>query len=328
MYEATNSGYFCAQFSPQSPKHLSVLSDNDLQIFEYEDDDYKLMYVNRLGSKYDSIRCTEWSRDPSNPLTIAAGFGNGRVCLISYGDETDDQMSRVVTGNVVKEFNFRGSLKTKRRCNALAWSKNDPSLLACGYDWVQSRHTASQYSIVVWDVNKETKVHGAEYPVIEPYGNDANFHTSLPALGMTLDKGISKRNRAQVVKNEKHAIDKKDDSSSLIWLNDENNKLISGSNKGSLKICDLQSSSPIEINAHSKRINSIKLSPFNPYVIASCTEDEVKIFDTRKPKHALIQINHDIKDFEFSNFHSYILATIHNKTNSNHVKFWNISSAT
>jgi hypothetical protein len=42
----------------------------------------------------------------------------------------------------------------------------------------------------------------------------------------------------------------------------------------------------------------------------------------------LIQINNEIKDFEFSNYHSYILATIHNKKYSNTVKFWNINSAT
>lgn len=44
-------------------------------------------------------------------------------------------------------------------------------------------------------------------------------------------------------------------------------------------------------------------------------------------KHPLLQINHSIKSFEFSNYHSYILSTIHNKKDEdNVVKFWNISS--
>ena len=73
------------------------------------------------------------------------------------------------------------------------------------------------------------------------------------------------------------------------------------------------------------------MSPFNPFIFASASEDQLKIFDKRKFKYPLLQINQDIKDFEFSVYHSYVLATIHgreeSKEDSNIVKFWNINSA-
>lgn len=204
-------------------------------------------------------------------MTVAAGFDNGRVCLISYSEEGSGQFNNtVLSGTIVKEFNYRGTLKSKRKCNSLAWSKNDPNLLAVGYGWAERKNTANQHSIVVWDVNKEGKVHGAEYPLFAPYMNEQNFSSNLLNLALNTDKGMTKRSKIQVIKDEKYIFDKRDDSSALIWLNDDNSKLISGSSKGILKLFDLQGSSPIEVNAHRYRINSIKLSPFNPYIFASC----------------------------------------------------------
>lgn len=127
MYETQSIDYYCAKFSPLYPKYLSILSDSDLQVIEHDNDEYKLLYVNRLGSKYDAIRCTEWSKDPANPLTIAVGFANGRVSLMSYTDEHGNQSTdKIVSGNVVKEFNFKGSLRSKKKCNALAWNSINP----------------------------------------------------------------------------------------------------------------------------------------------------------------------------------------------------------
>lgn len=82
-----------------------------------------------------------------------------------------------------------------------------------------------------------------------------------------------------------------------------------------------------EVIVHKKRITGIKFSPFNSNIFGCSCEDQVKLFDLRRLKHPLVQINHDIKDFEFSNYHSYIISTIHNKVDPDVVKFWNISSS-
>lgn len=324
MYEAQGLDYYLAKFSTLEPRYLSVLSDSDLQVIEHDNDQYNLLYINRLGNKYDSIRCIEWSKDPANPLMIAAGFSNGRISLISYTSEYGYNNDKIVSGNVVKEFVFKGTRGSRKKCNALAWNSANPSLLAAGYNWVE-RKNSSQHSIAIWDVNKEAKTHEAKYPIYAPYVTDSKLKKSHFGPDYHYERGVTKKNKVQIIKDSKHILNKKDDSTALLWLIDESSKLITGTQKGSLKLLDLQGSSPNEINAHKKCVNSIKQSPFNTNIIASCCEDQVKVFDLRKTKHALFQINHDIKDFEFSNFHSYVLATTHNKKNFNVVKFWNIN---
>jgi hypothetical protein len=326
MYESQGLDYYLAKFSPLQPRYLSVLTDSDLQVLEHDSDQYNLLYVNRLGSKYDSIRCIEWSKDPSNPLMIAAGFSNGRISLISYTSENGYYDDKNVSGSVIKEFVFKGTRGSRKKCNALAWSSSNPSLLAAGYDWIERKNTG-QHSIAIWDVNKEAKTHEIKYPIYAPYVADSKMKKDYFAAEFNHEKGVSKKNKIQIIKDSKHILNKKDDSTALLWLNGESSKLITGTQKGALKLLDLQGSSPTEINAHKKHVNSIKQSPFNSNIIASCCEDQVKIFDLRKTKHALFQINHDIKDFEFSNYHSYVLATIHNKKDFNVVKFWNINIA-
>lgn len=324
MYKTQGPGYHYAKFSPLNPKYLSILCESDLQVVERVDDDYKLLYVNRLGSRYDTIRAIEWSRDTANPLTLATGFKNGKVALISYTDEYGTQnMDRIVSGSIVKEF-VQKSSRSSKKCNALAWNNLNPSLLAAGYDWTERSNSSNQYSIVIWDVNKETKAQEANYDIYAPYAGDTNFKKEYFSLEINGEKGITKRNKIQVIKEHKYSLSKKDDSTALLWLNDESSKLLSGTNKGAIKLMDLLGSSQTEIGGHKKRVISIKLSPFNSNIVASCCEDQVKVFDMRRMRTPVIQINHDVKDIEFSNFHSYVLATIHNKKNSNAVKFWNI----
>ena len=327
MFETHTPDYYYAKFSPIYPKYLSILWDSDLQVVEHDNDDYKLLYVNRLGSRYDTIRCTEWSTDPSNPLTLAAGFKNGRVALFSYTDENGYQNAdKIVSGSIVKEFVYKNLRQYKKKCNALSWNTKNPSLLAAGYDWTERMNKSNQYSIVIWDVNKEAKAQESSFPIYAPYADDANFKKDYFPTDQNFEKGVTKRNKIQVIKEYKHTLSKKDDSTALVWYNSENSKILSGTHKGSIKLLDLIGSSQTEIKAHNKRVISIKLSPFNSNIIASCCEDQAKIFDMRNLRYPVIQINHDIKDIEFSNYHSYVLATIHNKRNSKTVKFWNINS--
>ncbi|CAI2381807.1 unnamed protein product [Moneuplotes crassus] len=327
MYKTQGPGYYYSKFSPLNPKYLSILCENDLQVVENNGDDYKLLYVNRLGSRFDSIRCIEWSKDPANPLTLATGFKNGRVALISYTDENGTQnMERIVSGSIVKEF-VQKSSRSSKKCNALAWNEHNPSLLAAGYDWTERSNSSNQYSIVIWDVNKETKAQETNYDIYAPYVGESNFKKEYVPIDIDGEKRITKRNKIEIIKECKYSLSKKDDSTALVWLNDENSKLLSGTNKGSIKLLDLLGSSQNEINAHKKRVTSIKLSPFNSNIIASCCEDQVRVFDLRKMKTPVIQINHDVKEIEFSNYHSYVLATIHSKKDANTVKFWNINNA-
>ena len=327
MYESSSNEVYSAKFSPLYSKYLCVLSEKDLQIIEHLDDEYKLLYVNRLGSKQDSISCIEWSHDSLSPLTIAAGFENGKVSLISYTDEDGSQGSNnIVTGNIAKEFHFKGSLKSKKKCNALAWSSNSPNLLAAGYDWIEKKKGGNQYNIAIWDLYKEAKVHESKYPIFAPYYDETNKKFDISTIRQMLYGEIGRRNKVQIIKEWKYTLNKKDDSTALAWTKDENSRIISGSHIGNIKLLDMQGNFS-EVIVHKKKITGIKFSPFNSHIFGCSCEDQIKIFDLRKLKHPLLQINHDIKDFEFSNYHSYIIGTIHSKIDPEIVKFWNISNS-
>lgn len=253
------------------------------------------------------------------------------MCKISncftLGQNVENSV-QLISGNVTKEFNLKSNLRSKRKCNALAWNPTKPALLAAGYDSVIKQGKATQHSIAIWDVNKEAKVTQEHFGIFAPYSSDALFKDDFNYRNPRIEHaGLSKKKKAQIVKEQYSLLNKKDDSTALTWIEGENDKLISGSLKGSVRLYDLQGSSPIEFVSHKKKIFSIKVSPFNSHIFASGSEDQLKIFDKRKNKQALLQINHDIQDFEFSTNLSYVLATIHSRDESDTVKFWNISSS-
>jgi len=251
MYDTPRNDFYKLKYSPLLPNILSILSESDLQIVENTSEGYKMLHCEKLGTRYDEIRCIEWSRDPAQPLTIAAGFENGKVSLISFIDEYDNLVNgKIITGNVLKEFNFKGSLRFKKKCNTLAWNANNPTLLAAGYDLVEKRQSGTQNSIAIWDINKEAKINQPHYENFELYASDIPFKDDFINHVSMLDRGVGKKKKVQVIKEFKQLLNKKDYTTALAWLEDENAKILSGSQKGSLKLFDLQGSSPIEVIAH------------------------------------------------------------------------------
>ena len=241
--------FFEAKYSPLLPNYLSLLSGNDLQVMEQTEEGYKMLYCEGSGTRFDKIWSVEWSRDPSQPLVLAAGFENGKVSLISYSDEFGNQISDdLITGSIVKEFNLISNSRSKRKWNALAWNLNKPALLAAGYDMNDIRRSGTYHSIVIWDVNKESKANQAKYELHSPFTTDMQFKDEFESLNPKFENVIGKKKKTQAVKEHYQLLNKRDDTTALTWMYDENDKLLSGSYKGVIRMFDLQGSTPIEFN--------------------------------------------------------------------------------
>ncbi|KAG0717097.1 GATOR complex protein MIOS [Chionoecetes opilio] len=140
------------------------------------------------------IKCVAWwpgvEADPANQL-LAVGQANGKVAITNFSKVTDP---RGIKG---KEF----IPKNARPVNSLAWSSQEPQLLAAGLDKVRTDH-----SVVVCDVTRPGQASSYTFDqrnsssgeVLKPlmeYGNAETAHSVAFSLhtARTLMAGMNNK---------------------------------------------------------------------------------------------------------------------------------------
>ncbi|XP_045138344.1 GATOR complex protein MIOS-A-like [Portunus trituberculatus] len=143
------------QWSPAAPDQFLTWG-TDLQLYQVQDavpseaiqpprvrlSSHSVASLLATNNDIQYIKCVSWcpavENDPTHQL-LAVGQANGKVAITNFSKLTDP---RGIKG---KEFNP----KHARPVNSLAWSSQEPQLLAAGLDKVRTDH-----SVVVCDVTR------------------------------------------------------------------------------------------------------------------------------------------------------------------------------
>ncbi|MPC34163.1 WD repeat-containing protein mio-A [Portunus trituberculatus] len=143
------------QWSPAAPDQFLTWG-TDLQLYQVQDavpseaiqpprvrlNSHSVASLLATNNDIQYIKCVSWcpavENDPTHQL-LAVGQANGKVAITNFSKLTDP---RGIKG---KEFNP----KHARPVNSLAWSSQEPQLLAAGLDKVRTDH-----SVVVCDVTR------------------------------------------------------------------------------------------------------------------------------------------------------------------------------
>lgn len=203
-------------------------------------------------SEFSSVKSIAWCprKDLADYCILAVGLSNGRVSVLNVGSEVPSNTSLLLN----QEF----SPKAERTCHEIAWSEDEPNLLAVGLD-----KTRYDNSLLVWDVE-------AKSSITQSPGFDSRSFGSIRKP--VFEHGSSEQ------------------TVSVQWL--PHKILVAGVTKW-LRLYDMRVPTP-KVIATTKALYGICVDPHNPQRIASFAEGPqgaVLVWDIRNNEKPLVTIN-------------------------------------
>ena len=243
-------------------------------ICKLSDSTYSTLLAANTDNHY--IKCVAWYPKPQPENMVAIGLATGKVLLTSIARTGASNPNSLIGKEFIPKHN--------RQCNYLAWNPVETSLLAAGLE----KHR-SDSSVQIWDIMSRTTDLG-----LVNGSRRRNMISSSDAVIMkpTVELGQSEA------------------SQSLAWFPRESNTLVTGFNHRFLRIYDLRDCSHPKSVAYTKAVNGVTVDPHFNYRLASFTENQLTIWDTRhfeKPvltKHE----NRNIIKLEWSPVRSGLIA--------------------
>ncbi|XP_042242958.1 GATOR complex protein MIOS-A-like [Homarus americanus] len=198
------------------------------------------------------IKCVSWcpgqETDPTNQL-LAVGQANGKVALTTFSKVPD---ARGIKG---REF----IPKHSRPVNSLAWSTQEPQLLAAGLDKVRTDH-----SVIVCDVTRTSQP--------PTYAFDQRNSSAGDVMKPMIEFGLAETTHS--VAFSLHA----------------NRTLITGMNNKHIKVFDLREGK-LCATANTKAVYGICTDVHNEHRLASFVENQVSIWDLRSLERPVLYLD-------------------------------------
>ncbi|CAO3664754.1 unnamed protein product [Rhizopus microsporus] len=245
------------------------------------------------------MMCADWSPDPNCPDLVAVGLTTGRTLLVRMQEHalTEYPSSESVINQRMLPSKYPSlGVKMSRTSNVVSFSKTHPHLLAVGLDKVRN-----EPCLFVWDISRSMESYtptGSQTPIITTF-RDAPRSTR----SVDIHEDRSRYNDLSIsapTSREAGPIRQYGSSeviSSCAWSEHASAPiLIAGMANKYLRVYDIRSDTN-SLQFSTKAVYGTTIDPFNPYRIASYTEEGViKIWDTRKHTDAVLTLNPETKN--------------------------------
>ncbi|KAL1931366.1 hypothetical protein VTP01DRAFT_9508 [Rhizomucor pusillus] len=251
------------------------------------------------------------------------------------------------------------NVKMSRSCNVVSFCKQQPQLLAAGLDKVRN-----DPCLLIWDISQSidsycsTPASGSQTPTaasVTPHSSSYQFPRAdnNDFSKISSDIVFSDRSRYNVgISNPDQFIpsssaasgnfDQKpiqqygssEGTSSCAWSTHAGSPLlIAGMAYKYLRVYDIRENSAVNpLQFMTKAVYGVSVDPFNPYRVASYTEEGVvKLWDLRNPNDSVLTLNSEsgakqgLSGISFSPSKEGLLATL--AKDSTDVMFWNIQES-
>ncbi|XP_078482788.1 GATOR2 complex protein MIOS isoform X2 [Ciona intestinalis] len=275
-------------FNPHN-ENVFALLNNSVYFYQLEDKEdlkkIKDLHPKIISSEDLDVKCFAWNPSPDYKNLIALGQLNGKATLKYLGS---NDKSTVFCP------------KHSRPCNALAWSRVNPTRLAMGLD----KHRNAS-SLLIWDLN----IKNTEHQSTKTTSNieSRSTHASKPFLEIAQSDAVN----------------------SLVWINKVSaNSLIAGHGMKYLKVYDIrtQPNQPASSPVSHKATMGLCVNPLQEIRVASFNENTVALWDLRSFSKPISTFNvqHNISKIEWSPTRNGFLAVLQNGMNETRNELVNI----
>lgn len=199
-----------------------------------------------VNSDNQYMKCLAWYPKSQPDNLLAVGLANGKVVLTGLGKPGLNDPHSLVG----REFVPRHA----RQCHALSWNPDQCNLLAQGLDKLRA-----DPSILIWDVHSKV----ASESVFSHDRRGSALHSDATAIKPLFELAPSET------------------CFSLSWFAKEPKTLVAGMNHKYLKIFDLKDTSHPKSTTCTKSVYGIQVDPHFKHRLASFSEGQVTIWDTR-----------------------------------------------
>ncbi|KAI0220830.1 GATOR complex protein MIOS [Lamellibrachia satsuma] len=216
-----------------------------------------------VNSDNQYMKCLAWYPKSQPDNLLAVGLANGKVVLTGLGKTGLNDPHSLVG----REFVPRHA----RQCHTLSWNPDQCNLLAQGLDKLRA-----DPSILIWDVHSKV----ASESVFTHDRRNSTLHSDMTAVKPLFELAPSET------------------CFSLSWFAQEPKTLVAGMNHKYLKIFDLKDVSHPQSTTCTKSVYGIQVDPYFKHRLASFSEGQVTIWDTRnfdKPVLTIQESKHIIK---------------------------------
>ncbi|KAG0245518.1 hypothetical protein BGX31_007311 [Mortierella sp. GBA43] len=319
-------------WSPHPNHNQFLIGSSELRLFEWTPEDAEgKPHATPIAANTDVnlMKCFTWSPDPNYMDLIAVGLTTGRTMLVrmhksepwffdekgsDFRPDAPRQVSIAQNQRTYPQFSARHT----RACNAVAFSKGSPNLLAVGLDKVRN-----DYCLMVWDI-EQAMARGVESNHT-PSGSIAASNRSVTGsiqtssrLGRTtefaesyFDNRLSMNplslaentstTRALSASSFDHPADKplcqygsSEVITSCAWFTHDPKVLAAGMGMKYIRVYDTREdqNSPSSMVISTKAVHGLCMDPFHDDRMASCTDDgNISIWDIRKASQPILSFD-------------------------------------